>query len=64
LSQAAAKAPANASYHYDLALAYLSADKRAQARAELERTISIAPESAQAADARRALLALSPSTTN
>jgi tetratricopeptide (TPR) repeat protein len=58
LSQAVTKAPDNAVYRYHLALAYVSAKKRAEAHAELERALSL---SADFADARRALLELSGS---
>jgi tetratricopeptide (TPR) repeat protein len=58
LSQAVTKAPDNPMYRYHLALAYVSAKKRAEAHAELQRALSL---SADFADARRALLELSGS---
>lgn len=58
LSQAVTKAPDNPVYRYHLALAYVSAEKRAEAQAELERALSL---SADFADARRALRRLSGS---
>ncbi len=55
LGQAVQKSPDNPLYRYDLAAAYLSADKRGEARAELEHALAAKTDFAQAAEARRTL---------
>jgi len=54
------KAPANASYHHHLGLAYLKAGRSAEARASFRRALASNPDATTATDANRALAQIGP----
>jgi Flp pilus assembly protein TadD len=49
------KDPANYLYHYHLGLAYAKSGDKVNARHSLEKTLTLKPDSAEAADARKVL---------
>ncbi|HEU4878212.1 MAG TPA: tetratricopeptide repeat protein [Gemmatimonadaceae bacterium] len=54
------RAPANASYHHHLGLAYLKAGRSAEARASFRRALANNPDATTANDANRALAQIGP----
>jgi putative PEP-CTERM system TPR-repeat lipoprotein len=53
-----AKAPANATFHYHLGLAYLQAGDKNRGRASLQKAMSVGPDTKTAADIKRLLSTL------